>query len=92
MTSQIIFKIEKKLKDKAMKKAQGEGIAFAAVLKLATQAYIKGDLDVELVARPKLNAKTRNEIAEISKDIKAGKNLSPSFSRAAEAIAYLKAL
>ena len=33
MTSQIIFKIEKKLKDKAMKKAQGEGIAFAAVLK-----------------------------------------------------------
>ncbi len=92
MTSQIIFKIEKKLKDKAMKKAQNEGIAFAAVLKLATQAYIKGDLEVELVSRPKLNEKTRRKLIKISKDIKAGKNLSPGFSRASDAIAYLKAL
>ena len=90
MTSQIIFKIEKKLKDKAMKKAQGEGIAFASVLKLATQAYIKGDLDVELVARPRLKPKIRRELARIAKDIKAGKNLSPSFRRADEAIAYLR--
>lgn len=90
MTSQIIFKIEKKLKDRAMKKAQGEGIALASVLKLATQAYIKGDLDVELVARPKLNAKTRRELMAIDKDIKAGKNISPAFSNIDDAIAYLK--
>ena len=74
MTTQVIFKIDKKLKDQAMKKAQHEGIAFASVLKLATQAYINGKLDVELVPQEKLNAKTRRELIQISKDIKAGKN------------------
>ena len=91
MTEQVIFKIDKKLKDQAMKKAQHEGIAFASVLKLATQAYINGKLDVELVPQEKLNAKTRRELIQISKDIKAGKNLSPTFNNVEAAIAYLKA-
>ena len=73
-----------------MKKAQGEGLAFASVLKLATQAYVKGELDVELVVRRKLNAKTRKEIEQALKDIKSGKNLSPAFDNVADAIAYLK--
>jgi hypothetical protein len=92
MTSQVIFKIDKKLKDQAMKKAQNEGIAFASVLKLATQAYIKGDLNVQLVAQPKLNAKTRRELIKISKDFKEGKNTVGPFDNAEDAIAYLKAL
>lgn len=92
MTSQVIFKIDKKLKEQAMKKARNEGIAFASVLKLATQAYVKGSLDVQLVAQPKLNAKTRRELLRISKDIRQGKNLSPSFETAHDAIAYLKSL
>ena len=90
MTTQVIFKIDKRLKAKAMKKAQTEGIAFASVLKLATQAYVKGDLDVELVSQPKLNAKTRKELREAIKDIKLGRNLSPAFDNAEDAIAYLK--
>ena len=90
MTSQIIFKVEKKLKNKAMKKAQREGVAFAAILKLATQAYVSGQLDVQLVAKPKLNEKTRKELIKISKDFDAGKNLSPVFTNAGDAIAYLK--
>jgi len=92
MTSQVIFKIDKKLKDKAMKKAQADGIAFASVLKLATQAYITGDLDVQLVTRPKLNAQTRQELIRISKDAKAGKNISPRFSNVEDAIQYLKSI
>lgn len=91
MTTQVIFKIDKKLKDQAMKKAQNEGLPFAFVLKMATQAYVDNQLDVELVARPRLNAKTRRELIEISKDIKAGKNLSPAFNDVEDAIAYLKA-
>lgn len=90
MTTQVIFKIDKRLKDKAMKKAQVEGLAFASVLKLATQAYVNGELDVELVARPKLNAKTRREIEQALRDIKAGKNLSPAFDNVNDAIAYLE--
>lgn len=90
MTTQVIFKIDKKLKEKAMKKAQTEGVAFASVLKLATQAYVKGDLHVELVAQPRLNAQTRKELEQAMKDIRSGKNLSPTFDNAKDAIVYLK--
>jgi antitoxin component of RelBE/YafQ-DinJ toxin-antitoxin module len=91
MTTQVIFKIEKKLKDQAMRKAQNEGLPFAFVLKMATQAYVDNQLDVELVARPRLNAKTRRELVKISKDIREGKNLSPSFKTVEEMKKYLMA-
>ncbi len=91
MTSQVIVKIDKKLKDQAMKKAQNSGVAFSYVIKLAIDAYVKGDLDVELVARPKLNAKIRHELIQISKDFKKGKNIEGPFNDVEGAIAYLKA-
>ena len=90
MTRQVIFKIDEKLKDRAMKKARKEGIAFASVLKLATQAYVDGALEVQLVVQPKLNAKTRRELQGISEDIRQGKNLSPPFDNAKDAISFLK--
>ncbi len=89
MNTQVIFKIDKKLKDKAMKKARGEGLPLASVLKLATQAYVDGHLDVSLAPPEEFNAKTRREIAQALKDIKAGKNLSPRFKTAKEIIDYL---
>lgn len=92
MISQVIFKIDKELKQKAMQKAQNEGLAFAAVLKLATQAYVEGSLDVELVAQPRLNAKTRKMLLKEAREIRQGKNLSPAFDNAKDAIAYLKNL
>jgi antitoxin component of RelBE/YafQ-DinJ toxin-antitoxin module len=92
MTTQVIFKIDKKLKDQAMKKAQGEGIAFASVLKLATQAYIKGRLDVQLVAQPQLNSRTRKMLSHELREVKAGKNVSPRFNNAKDAINFLKNL
>ncbi len=73
-----------------MKKAQKEGVAFAAVLKLATQAYAAGLLNVKLVATSELNEKTRRELVKMSKDIKGGRNLSPAFTNVRDAIAYLK--
>lgn len=90
MTTQVIFKIDSKLKEKAMKKAQNEGITFSSVLKLATQAYVDGEANVRFVSQPQLNAKTRRELIKISKDIKEGKNLSPRFNNVEDAIAYLK--
>ena len=92
MTSQVVFKIDKRLKERAIKKAENEGVPFAAVLALATQAYVRGDLDVRLVTRPKLNAKTRRELSKISKEIRQKRNLSPPFVNAKEATAYLKSL
>ena len=89
MVTQVIFKIDKKLKDKAMRKAQHEGIALASVYKLATQAYIKGALDVQFAPPPSLNTKTRRELIKISQGIKEGKNLSPAFKTVEEMKKYL---
>ncbi len=90
MTTQVIFKIDKNLKDRAMKKAKGEGIPFASVLKLATKAYVDGQLDVGIVSSQPFNAKTRREITQSLKDISARKNLSPRFTSAKDALVYLK--
>lgn len=90
MTTQVIFKIDKTLKDKAMKKAQSEGMPLAYVLKLATQAYVQGSLDVEIVVQPKLNAKTLRELKKISKDIKEGKNLIGPFNSTEEMMKSLR--
>ncbi len=90
MTTQVIFKIDKKLKDKAMKRAQKEGVPLASVLKLATQAYANGDLDMGLIVHEPFNARTRRAMDSITKDVLKGKNLSPEFTNADDIITYLK--
>jgi hypothetical protein len=62
MNSQVIFKIDKTLKQRAMKRAKLEGVPFAFVLKMATQAYANHKMDVMVVAEPKFNYKTDKEI------------------------------
>jgi antitoxin component of RelBE/YafQ-DinJ toxin-antitoxin module len=91
MNTQVIFKIDKTLKEKAMKKARMEGIPFSSVLTLATRSFVEGSLDVQMVQRPVLNDKTRKMLDRAMKDIKAGKNLSPRFKSAKEMIAHLNA-
>lgn len=92
MNTQVIFKMDKKLKERAMKKARAEGIPFSAVLTLATRSFVDGGLTIEAVQRPALNDKTRKMLDRALKNIKGGKDLSPSFDNAKDAIAYLKAL
>jgi hypothetical protein len=90
MNTQVIFNLDKKLKDLAMKKAQNQGLSFGVILKLATKAFVDGDLNVGLISKEEFNPSTRRGIEKALKDIKDGKNLSPKFSSAKEAIAYLK--
>lgn len=90
MTTQVIFKIDQKLKDLAMKKAQGEGMPFSSVLKLATRAYVEGQFDIGIVSNQIFNSKTHLEIARALEDITSAKNLSPRLKNAREVMAYLK--
>ena len=91
MTTQVIFKIDKKLKEQAMKKARSEGVPFASVLKFATKAYVEGGFDIGIVEQHiAFNAKTRRLMDKMTKDINEGKNLSPRFTNAKDAIAWLK--
>jgi len=91
MTTQVIFKIDKKIKEKAQKKAKGSGLTFSDILQMATYAYVRNDFEPRLVTKEdRLNAKTHRELMKISRDIKHGKNLSPAFDNTKDAIAWLK--
>ncbi len=89
MNTQVIFNLDKKLKERAMKKAQNQGLPFGAVLKLATQAFVDGDFSVGIISKEEFNSSTRKEIKEAINDIKIGKNLSPKFTNFADAKKWL---
>jgi hypothetical protein len=84
-----MFKIEPKLKKAAMKKAREEGTSFSTVLNFAANAYVAGEIKMELVqtVRPEIG----KMLKQASLDYKNGKNLSPEFTNVKDAIAYLKA-
>lgn len=86
----VIFKIDKKLKEKAQKQAKKGGFSLSDYYRHATVSLAEGECTVDIVEKPKLNAKTIRELLKISKDIKEGKNLSPVFNNADDAINYLK--
>ena len=71
MIEQVIFKIDKKLKEQAMKKAKQEGLPFSMVLKRATQAYIDDEFDIEVSYSPKLI----RDVRQAQKEIREGKGL-----------------
>jgi antitoxin component of RelBE/YafQ-DinJ toxin-antitoxin module len=71
MTEQVIFKIDKKLKDQAMKKAKRDGLPLSVVLKRATQAYVDNDFDIGVSYSPKLI----RDVRQAEKEIREGKGL-----------------
>ena len=50
MTTQVIFKIDKKIKEKAQKKAKSRGMTFSNVLKMATYAYVENTFEPTIVS------------------------------------------
>ncbi len=92
MTTQVLFRTDPQVKARAARRARLEGMPLGAVLNLATKAYAEGSLDVCVVGREEIpNAKTARLLAEIDRDIKAGRNLSPVFEDVDSAIAHLRA-
>lgn len=88
MTTQVVFNIDKNLKKKAMTKAKKLGVPFSFVLNRATEGFVEGEWEI-IPAREKFNAKTAKEIRQALKDIKEGKNLSPTFNNMKDAFKYL---
>lgn len=87
-TSPIIFQIDTKLKERAMKKAQVQGVPLASVLKFATKAFVDGEFHVGLVPE-QFNEPTKKRIRTALKDAASGKNISPRFRSSKDAIRYL---
>ena len=51
---------------------------------------MENQLNVGLVTKEEFNPRTRKAIISELKDVKDGKNISPGFKNAKDAIAYLK--
>lgn len=49
-TVKVIFNMDKKLKESAMKKAKKQGITYSAFLNLATYAYVDNRLELDPLA------------------------------------------
>jgi antitoxin component of RelBE/YafQ-DinJ toxin-antitoxin module len=90
MITQVIFNIDKKLKEQAMKKAESKGFTYSAILKFATKAFVEDKFDIGLIPTEKFNSKTAREISKALKDIKRGKNISPHLHFSEEVMSLLK--
>ena len=85
----VIFKIDKKLKQAAQKRAQIKGFTLTDLYKSATLSFVNDEIDFGLVIRPQLKDSVVRELLKISKEAKEGKNLSPTFSSVEEMKKYL---
>src|SRR3989338_6409646 len=91
MNTQIVFKIDKKLKDSARRKAHSHGVSLSAVLKEATRSYVEGKMRMGVVHDHEIpNAKTARELDQALNDVRLGRNMSPAFDNAEAAIKYLE--
>ena len=72
MTTKVIFNVDKKVKEKAMKVAKKQGVTISAILNMTLSEYANGTRKMELNEIP--NAKTRRSIDAAIRDSKLGKN------------------
>ena len=91
MTTQMIFRIDNKLKQAAQKRAKKQGITLSDLYQQATKSFVNGELAVTLTPTTEIpNTRTARILRQIAKDVRVGKNLSPAFSTAEDAVQYLE--
>ena len=88
--TKVIFNLPTKVKVAAMRRAKSEGITLSAVLSHAARAYSSGALDIEAVDARALKPSVARDLKRMIDDAKRGKNISPDFTNARDAIAWLK--
>ncbi|MEK7610439.1 MAG: hypothetical protein AAB468_01685 [Patescibacteria group bacterium] len=91
MHSQIVFKIDKQLKNSAMAKARAQGVSISTVLKEATRSFVEGKIRVGIVTSEETPTTSTTKTWDNAKrDAQKGRHLSATFSDAKSTIAYLK--
>ena len=87
-TTVLNVKVKKDLKESAQEVARDLGLPLGTII----NSYLRRLVDerrVEFIAHPMPNKETQKLLAEISKDIKARKNLVGPFDSSDEAIKFL---
>lgn len=90
MITQVIFKIDKKIKEQAQKKAKARGLTFSDVLKMASYQYVEGGFEPMLQRKEEFKPSIARMIKKSIAEIEAGKGLSPAFHTADEMYDYLE--
>lgn len=91
MTTQLMVKIDKGLKQRVAKKAKKQDLSLTDLVKMTFHAYDEGRIELGIMQPPeRFNAKTRKLLDRALENIEQGKNLSPKFNNAKDAIAYLR--
>ncbi len=87
--AQVSFKTSQRLKEKALEKAEAQGITLKALLTMAMNAFVQDELEIAM--RPKGETPSPyliNAIRSSEEDIKQGR-VSLSFDNADDAIKWL---
>lgn len=87
MTTKVIFNVDKKVKEKAMKVAKAQGITISDFLSMSLGEFARGKRSIGIVEQ--INDKTLRSIKRAVLDAKAGRNISPAFTNTEDALKWL---
>ncbi|MEK7521731.1 MAG: hypothetical protein AAB599_02955 [Patescibacteria group bacterium] len=90
-TTMINIKTNKEVKKQAQKLAEELGFSLSALMTASLKQFVR-TREVQFSVLPRMTPYLEGVIKEVEKDIKSKKNLSPAFTNAREASAYLRKL
>ena len=88
-TAMINIKTEQAVKDQAQELAEELGFSLSALVTASLKQFVR-TREVQFSALPRMTPYLEGVLKQTESDIKAKKNLSPAFTNARDAIAYLK--
>ena len=89
MKTTTSIKLDKDVKKEAAKLAGELGVSFSAVVNSMLKNFIR-ERRLVLSIEPELNERTKKEYGNILRDIEAGRNLSPTFTKVADLMKALQ--
>lgn len=84
----INVKVDKDTKEKAQALAKDLGLPLSTIVNANLKEFVRSG-EVSFSIEPKIKSEVWEKLRKASADYKAGKNISPTFSSAKEAIDYL---
>jgi len=90
MKTTLHTKIDKDIKERAQKLAKELGIPISTIINSQLREFIRSGI-FQVSREPQIKGSVWKEILKISKEAKAGKNISPEFDNVEDAINWLKA-
>ncbi len=89
MTTVLNVKIDDKLKKEAQKAAKALGLPISTVVAASLREFVR-TRSITISDSPSLKPEVERELLQLSKDAKAGKNLSPAFDNVDDAVKWLR--